>query len=304
MLNEYHDLIHGIAHLLGVHFDANSPSWLHPIIHVVLFWGPVALTLFAVVGVSRRLRDRFEQRRLAKGTARLLHPSGIASSPYTYILSNSKADQIALVILGLVAMPILYLTLEVPKLIINDAIDSGHFPFEKFGISFSQESYLFALSAIFLIVVLINGAMKFAINLYKGKVGERLLRRLRLFIYKQWRSGAGSGRRAEVIPVVTQEVEPIGGFAADAFALPVFQGGTFLTIVVFMFVQDPILGASALALLPIQLAVIPKLQAKVNALSRARCGDQVIGRRAGRPGLIRKQSVGRLSSRWSIAQEG
>ena len=70
-----------------------------------------------------------------------------------------------------------------------------------------------------------------------------------------------------------QEVEPIGGFASEAFALPVFQGGTFLTILVFMFLQDPYLGAAAIALLPLQLALIPRLQRKVNVLARARMGE-------------------------------
>ncbi len=273
MFAGYHDFVHFIAHLLGAHFDANSPSWLHPVVHVVLFWGPFALSLLLVVVLARFMRERIRQRRSTTRLDPQPHVAGMAGSPYAYILNNSKADQIALVVLGLAAMPILYLTLEVPKIIINDAIDSGHFPFETFGIAFTQESYLFTLSGLFLLVILINGAMKFAINLYKGKVGERLLRRLRLIIYREWRTGAGAQRRSEVIPVVTQEVEPIGGFAADAFALPVFQGGTFLTIVTFMFVQDPILGAAALALLPVQLAVIPRLQAKVNALARERVAE-------------------------------
>lgn len=273
MVSEYHDLVHAIAHILGVHFTADSPSWLHPIVHIVLFWGPATLSLFLVITIARRLRLRILRPRVSEQPKKLQDFPNLARSPYSFILVNSKLDQITLVFFGVIAMPILYLTLEVPKLIINDAIESGHFPFEKFGITFYQETYLFALSFLFLIVILVNGAMKFSLNLYKGKVGERLLRRLRLIIYRHWRLGAGAERRSEIIPVVTQEVEPIGGFAADAFALPVFQGGTFLTIVVFMFVQDPILGAAALALLPIQLAVIPKLQSKVNTLARERVAE-------------------------------
>ena len=52
--------------------------------------------------------------------------------------------------------------------------------------------------------------------------------------------------------MVTAEVEPLGGFIGDAFALPVIQGGTLLTIVAFMFIQDPILGVAAIALYPVQ----------------------------------------------------
>src|SRR5262249_7291351 len=72
------------------------------------------------------------------------------------------------------------------------------------------------------------------------------------------------------IPMLTSEVEPLGGFIGDAFALPAFQGGTLLTIVLFMFLQDPILGIASISLYPIQGYVIPKLQRKVNQLGKAR----------------------------------
>ena len=51
--------------------------------------------------------------------------------------------------------------------------------------------------------------------------------------------------------MINAEVEPLGGFIAEAFALPAFQGGTLVTILVFMFMQDPIMGLAAIALYPI-----------------------------------------------------
>ena len=53
-------------------------------------------------------------------------------------------------------------------------------------------------------------------------------------------------------------------------SLPAFQGGTLLTIIFFMFMQDPVLGAAAVALYPVQGYVIPKLQRKVNQLNKQR----------------------------------
>ena len=38
---------------------------------------------------------------------------------------------------------------------------------------------LFALSCVFLLLVIINGLFKFYINTYKGRLGERMLRRIR-----------------------------------------------------------------------------------------------------------------------------
>ena len=79
----------------------------------------------------------------------------------------------------------------------------------------------------------------------------------------------------------------MGGFIGDAFVTPVFQGGTLLTIIVFMFMQDPVLGAAAVALYPVQGYAIPKLQRKVNQLGKRRVrtvrevADRVQSRRPG-----------------------
>ncbi len=70
--------------------------------------------------------------------------------------------------------------------------------------------------------------------------------------------------------MINAEVEPLGGFIAEAFALPAFQGGTLLTVLVFMFAQDPIMGLAAIVLYPFQIYVIPKLQRQVNLLGKAR----------------------------------
>jgi putative ABC transport system ATP-binding protein len=70
--------------------------------------------------------------------------------------------------------------------------------------------------------------------------------------------------------MITVECEQLGGFIGDAFVTPLFQGGQLLTNIFFMFMQDPILGLAAVSLYPVQGYVIPKLQFKVNQLSRLR----------------------------------
>jgi ABC-type multidrug transport system fused ATPase/permease subunit len=74
----------------------------------------------------------------------------------------------------------------------------------------------------------------------------------------------------EIVQMINAEVEPLGGFIGSAFALPAFQGGTLLTVLIFMFVQNPIMGIAAIVLYPIQIYLIPKLQAQVNALGKRR----------------------------------
>jgi len=175
-----------------------------------------------------------------------------------------------MIMVSLIAMPILYLTLELPKQIVNNALDSDRFPIAVLGRDLDQVVFLMLLCGLYLLAIILNGLNKYGLNVFKGYVAERFLRRFRLLVYRQWRSNPDSRNQSEIVPILAQEVEPIGGFAANVLTLPILQGGTLLTILFFMFVQDPVLGAAALTVLPIQLVLLPKLQRRVNALSRTR----------------------------------
>ena len=199
---------------------------------------------------------------------------GLDPSIYGYILHYSLREQIYLVIVTLLSFPFLYYSLDLPKQIVNNAISSTKFPQSFLGFELEQIPYLLVLCGVFLILVLINGWFKLHINIKKGQVGERMLRRLRYQLYERVlrfplhhfeRTATG-----EIIAMMTGELEPVGGFVGEAFALPISQGGTLLTILVFMFVQDWILGAAAIAFYPLQAYLIPKMQRVIRRLQRDR----------------------------------
>ena len=106
-------------------------------------------------------------------------------------------------------------------------------------------------------LVFINGGFKYFINVYRGAAGERMLRRLRFqllervlrFPLPQFRKTS----QGEVVSMVTLETEPFGGFFGEALSLPTYQGGTLITLMTFMFVQDWRLGLAAIALYPVSL---------------------------------------------------
>src|ERR1700746_2375308 len=214
---------------------------------------------------------------LPASARRLLPQSGtdgLDSSIYGYILHHSLREQIYLVVVTLVSFPFLYYSLDLPKLIVNRAISGKDFPQKFMGWDFDQIPYLLVLCCIFFALVLVNGWFKLHLNVRKGQVGERMLRRLRYQLYERVlrfplhhfdRTATG-----QVIAMMTGELEPVGGFIGDAFALPISQGGTLLTIFVFMFVQDPMLGAAAVALFPLQGYLIPKMQRIIRRLGRER----------------------------------
>lgn len=193
---------------------------------------------------------------------------------FRFIFRYSRVQQFMLLALTGISLPFLYASLDLPKTIINEAIGGKKFPKTFLGMELGQVEYLMLLCAIFLVLVLINGGFKFWINVLKGQLGERMLRRLRYMLYSHiLRFPLPHFRKVsqgELIAMITAEVEPLGGFIGDALAQPAFQGGTLLTILVFMFIQDPVLGTAAVAFYPAQMYVIPKLQARVNQLAKER----------------------------------
>jgi putative ABC transport system ATP-binding protein len=194
-------------------------------------------------------------------------------SLYRYILTHSRNGQILLALLSLVSFPLVYILLDLPKKIIN-MLQGEAIPETILGYPFDEVSYLAFLSLSFLSVVLASGGIKYAINVYRGVLGERLLRRFRYELYERiLRFPPPHFKRvsqSELIPMITAETEPLAEFIGESYTLPLFQGGMLITYILFIFQQDPYLGLASIALYPFQLYVIPKLQNRVNLLSKER----------------------------------
>jgi putative ABC transport system ATP-binding protein len=193
-------------------------------------------------------------------------------SIYRYIWRFSKRQQIVVLLFTLITFPLLYFSLEVPKIIINEALGGENFPREILGVELEQIAFLLSLCFIYLALVIISGVVKMKVNIYKGIIAERMMRRLRYQLIDRVlrfpRPHFRKVSQGELIPIVTAEVEPLGGLMGDAIAQPLLQSGQMLTILIFLFVQNPWLGLSAVALIPLQAYIIPKLQRQVNLLNR------------------------------------
>jgi len=246
---------------------------------------------------------------------------------FEYIWKRSRREQIILLIVVCLSFPFYYLSLELPKFIITDALQGRAFPngqqtarlfhialklpealggprvlFQ--GVQLDRLSYLFALSGLFLLLVLVNGLFKYAINMRKGALGERLLQRLRFDLFSALLgSGPEALRRikpSEAATVIKDEVEPIGGFVGDAFVLPVFLGGQALTALAFILVQNVALGLIALSMILVQAILIPRLRREQIRLGRQR---QIVSRAlAGKIGEI-VESIGEIANHGTSAVE-
>ncbi len=170
--------------------------------------------------------------------------------------------------------PLLYLTLELPKRIINDAIGAQSNVITVLGTDIPQIQFLMILCLGFLLSVLAHGLLKMRINTMKGVLAERMLRRLRYqLIARILRFPNPYFERisqGELVSMVTAESEPMGGLMGDALSQPVLQAGQMLTILAFLFVQSFWFGVAAIALIPLQAYLIPRLQRQINLLNKTR----------------------------------
>jgi len=227
-------------------------------------------------------------------------------SLFRYVWRHTKREQFGILIIIVLAQIFYFLSLNIPKTIVNEAIQGRSFPKDAAGkvvegattnffainvpipgfisdvgsirlfdgVPLEQIPYLIALSLLFLAMVIINGQFKLNINTNKGRMGERMLRRLRYELFDRvMRFPQGHFRKvkqAEIATMVKDEVEPLGGFIGDAFVQPVFLGGQAATALFFIVTQSFWLGMVAVGVLAIQIGIIPKLRKRVLVLGKER----------------------------------
>ena len=212
-----------------------------------------------------------------------------------YIWKHTWRHQLWILFIVAVSMIPYFMSFDLPKQIVNGPIQGKGFeqpgatqtflslgidvPWVGYvnlfsGIQLDRTSMLFALSGVFLILVIINGLFKFYINTFKGRLGERMLRRVRFeLVDRVLRFPPSVFKRvkaSEVATMVKDEVEPLGGFIGDAFVQPALLGGQAATALVFIVVQNFWLGAIAVGIVAVQGVVIPRMRRRLIRLGRER----------------------------------
>lgn len=229
-----------------------------------------------------------------------------------YIWSHSRSDQLWMLCVIIASMPTYFLSLELPKRIVNNPIQGVGFetpgatstflefylPFDELlfgkpillfsGFELERLNLLLVLSVVFLSLVIANGLFKLHINTFKGRMGERILRRMRYELFDRvMRYPLSRFRRtkaSEVATMIKDEVEPMGEFIGDAFTQPLFLGGQALVALLFIFLQNVWLGVATFIVVAFQAWLVPLLRKRLIELQRLR---QIEARKfAGRLGEI------------------
>jgi ABC-type multidrug transport system fused ATPase/permease subunit len=192
----------------------------------------------------------------------------------SFIWRHARRDHMVLIVVTLALFPLLYLTMELPKRIINDAIGAKTGLVTVAGVQVDQTVFLVLLCCAFLLAVIAHGLLKMRVNTMKGVLAERLLRRFRFALIgrivrfpRRYQQQTSEG---ELVAALTAEAEPLGGVMGDAIANPLLQTGQMLTILLFLFLQNVWFGLAAIAMIPVQAWIIPYLQKRINLLNRSR----------------------------------
>ena len=212
-----------------------------------------------------------------------------------YIWSNTRLEQIWILTVVAASMIPYFLSFDLPKQIVNGPIQGkgyehpgdtqtfmhiafdvpllGHIEVFQ-GLHLTRFWMLIALSLVFLLLVVLNGLFKLYINTYKGRLGERMLRRIRFeLIDRVLRFPPAHFKRvkpAEIATMIKDEVEPMGGFTGDAFVQPALLGGQAVTALIFIVMQNFWLGMIAAAIVAVQAIVIPRMRKRLLELGRQR----------------------------------
>jgi putative ABC transport system ATP-binding protein len=231
-----------------------------------------------------------------------------------YIWTHTRYQQLWILVIVLLSMPTYFMSFDLPKQIVNGPIQGSGFETEGAtqtflkisvnwpdwltsadntvlfsGFELDRFQMLMALSGVFLVLVIINGLFKLYINTFKGRLGERMLRRLRYelidLIVRFPPSVFKRMKASELATMVKDEVEPLGGFIGDAFVSPALLGGQAVTALVFIVVQNLWLGLMAGGVIGVQGFIIPIMRRRyIIPLGRQR---QLTARQlAGRVGEI------------------
>ena len=213
---------------------------------------------------------------------------------FAFVWQVSRKEQVLLCLLTVVVSLLTMAPLELQRRVVDGAIHTGNV------------TYLGVLSGLYLSVLLLQGGLKYGLNVYRGRVVETVTRTLRHMIYRgtqmevpgvQARPTGDAVQKGAAVSMIAAEAEDLAGFVGDSISFPLLQGGTALTAMGYLFWVEPTIAIFAAILYLPQLLVVPLGQRRINRWAAAharlirKIGDAVVhteSDRAGRPKYERR----------------
>jgi len=201
---------------------------------------------------------------------------GMPRSLPGFVWTVSARSQMWLALLAVAVFALNTAPLELQRRMLNAMVVGG------------QLELLLGLAVLYALVVLAEGLVKLTMNVYRGWVGEKAVRTLRLTTSAIVHGRPVSAGRVDVqgvgISLLLAEPEPLGAFAGIAVSELVLQIGILVSVFGYMFYIEPLLAFVSLAVFSPQLLFVPLMQRAINRRVRARIA------------VLREASVGMLES--------
>jgi ABC-type multidrug transport system fused ATPase/permease subunit len=186
----------------------------------------------------------------------------LPSTIFRYVVTVSWPHQIALVSLTVITFLLEVAPLEIQRRVVNNLVKER--PFQL----------VVTLCAAYAGAVLVQGAIKLGLNVYRSWVGENATRDLRRRVlgYSRVARSRMLGPQAGGVgaAMIVAEVEPIGGFVGSSVSEPLLQAGILLSVLAYILHLDRWMAAAAFVIFVPQLVFVPLMQHAINRRAGAR----------------------------------
>ena len=214
----------------------------------------------------------------------------LGKSIYSYVWSASRKDQLKICALVVLVAFLSVLPLELQRRIVDSVV------------SRPDVWLLVLLGTLYLVVLVIQGGLKYAINLLKGRVKEQVACDLRQRTIERKctlsRSGSdtdpGILNSGTMVSMLTSESEEIGEFASASLSTPLLQTTTIAWVLAYLIWVEPLIAGLAVLIYAPQVFIVPKIQRTVNRLARRR--TQVM-RKLGHETVVFENGAGNAEER-------
>lgn len=198
-----------------------------------------------------------------------------AANVFGYVWRMSGRHQVWICLLAAVVAGLTAIPLELQRRIVDDVVREGDF------------DPLWLLAGLYLAVLVVQGAAKYALHMYQSWLSESATRYTRdhlTRLYEQ-RNGDGgdAGHAGEAVSIIGAEVDRLGGFVGEGLSQPVVNGGMLIAMGGYMLVVEPLVALISLGFILPQIVLLPLLQRRINRLMERRVvllrgfGDQLTG---------------------------
>lgn len=190
----------------------------------------------------------------------------LGQSIYAYVWRTCRKDQVRICVLAALVAFLSVLPLELQRRIVDSVV--------------SQPDLwlLVLLGSIYLVVLLVQGGLKYVTNLLKGRIQETVARDLRRRTLERETTlprAAGSPcvdsiNAGTVASMLTAESEHIGEFASSCLSTPLLQATTITWVLAYLIWVEPLIAGLAVVIYAPQIFLVPRIQHSINRLARRR----------------------------------